>query len=362
MPTSQYFARYPPFPTNVPVIDLECLSFTKLVANDASESDKLFQAAQDTGFFLLNLRGSEEGESMLKHAESAFALSEKIHEFEHEELKEYAFKPPANLFGYKSVGDMKLEDGSPDRMAFYTLSQDDILGNVAPRSNPPIIENHRSTFQGFFAHAHLILSRLLTHLDAHLGLAIGTLASFSPLDKASGTSLRLLKALPSGVGAKARTDLVGHTDMGSITMLFNIVGGLQILPPDVSDPPADSDWRYVRPVPDCALINLGDAMVQWSGGVVRSNMHRVATAPGAQMGVERFSVAYLVRPALETSMRRLKGGNVITSGEDGEEEDICAKDWERMRAAQIINGQNKPKSLGGRRMAENAGQKELVVT
>ncbi|KAL8723832.1 MAG: hypothetical protein Q9181_007156, partial [Wetmoreana brouardii] len=144
-------------------------------------------------------------------------------------------------------------------------------------------------------------------------------------------------------------------------MFFNIVGGLQILPPDVSDPPADSDWRYVRPVPDCALINLGDAMVQWSGGVVRSNMHRVATAPGEQMGVERFSVAYLVRPALETSMRRLKGGNVIPSGADGEEEDICAKDWKQMRAAQIINGQNKPKSLGGRRrMAENAGQEELV--
>ncbi|KAL8828089.1 MAG: hypothetical protein Q9170_006755 [Blastenia crenularia] len=164
--------------------------------------------------------------------------------------------------------------------AFCTLSQDDIVGNFPPRSNTPIIEAHRPTCKDFITHAHLIILRLLAHLDAHLSLATGTLASFSPLDKLSGTSLRLLKALLSGVGARARTDLVGHTDMGSITMLLNIVGGLQIVPPNVSDPPVDSDWRYIRPVPDCALIKLGDVMVQWTGGVVRSNMHRLRQLPG----------------------------------------------------------------------------------
>ncbi|KAL8744952.1 MAG: hypothetical protein Q9190_002859 [Brigantiaea leucoxantha] len=245
---------------------------------------------------------------------------------------------------------MKLEDGSPDRMAFYNLSQDDILGNASPRTHPEVVDCHRSTFKSFFIHAHQILSHLLSHFDIHLGLPTGTLASLSPLDKPSGTSLRLLKARPLGVGAKSRTDLVGHTDMGSITMLFNIVGGLQILPPSCPNPRVDSDWRYIRPVPNCALINLGDAMVQWSGGILRSNMHRVATAPGAQVDVDRFSVAYLVRPALETSMRRLASRSVTSREENAEEtEDICAKDWERMRAAQIINGENKPGSIGGRK-------------
>ena len=257
---------------------------------------------------------------------------------------------------------MKLEDGSPDRMAFYNLSQDDILGNVTPRANPQIVESHRQTFKDFFVHGHHVLSHILTHLDTHLDLPIGTLASFSPLDKASGTSLRLLKALPSGAGSKARTDLVGHTDMGSITMLFNVVGGLQILPPSAPQVPADSDWRFVRPVPNCALINLGDAMVQWSGGIVRSNMHRVTTAPGRQKGVERFSVAYLVRPALETSMRRLVGGKVIPAVKDGEEEgDISAQNWERARAAQIIKGENKPGSVGGRTMKREVGMAKVVA-
>ena len=100
MPTEEYFARYPPFPSDAPVAQLECLSLKKLLAHDAAECARLFQACQDTGFFLVNLRGTEEGEIMLKHAEMAFTLSEQIHQLDQEELKRYAFKPPANLFGY----------------------------------------------------------------------------------------------------------------------------------------------------------------------------------------------------------------------------------------------------------------------
>ena len=130
-------------------------------------------------------------------------------------------------------------------------------------------------------------------------------------------------------------------------MLFNTVGGLQILPAGAEN--IDANWRYVKPEPGCALINLGDAMVQWSGGILRSNMHRVATAPGQQAGCTRYSVAYLVRPAATVSMRRLVGGDVIPDLEEGEEDNnISAKDWETMRTGQIVRGENKPKSMGGR--------------
>ncbi|KAL8947580.1 MAG: hypothetical protein Q9222_006158, partial [Ikaeria aurantiellina] len=293
MPTQKQFNKVPPFPSDVPVIDLERLGFAKLLANDHNESQKLFEACRETGFFLIDLRGCDEGKTMLKHAETAFNLSEKIHKIDEDELKRYNYNPPADLFGYKPIGATKLEDGSPDRMAFYSLSQDDILGTTLPRPQPPIIEHNRPSLSSFFTHAHLIISHLLSHLDTHLDLPTGTLASLSPPNKPSGTSLRLLKALaspPSTTTATAnpRADLQGHTDLGSITMLFNIVGGLQVLSPSATLPPKDSDWRYVRPEPYCALINLGDAMVQWSGGVVKSSMHRVITAPGLQRGVERL--------------------------------------------------------------------------
>ena len=100
MPTVEQFSKYPPFPTDVPVADLRCLSFRKLLADEESESERLFQSCREIGFFLLDLRGTSEGENMLKHAETAFDLNKKILELDQEELTKYAFQPPASLFGY----------------------------------------------------------------------------------------------------------------------------------------------------------------------------------------------------------------------------------------------------------------------
>ena len=131
---------------------------------------------------------------------------------------------------YKAPGLFKLEDGNPDGIEVYSVSQDDILGtSPAPRSTPDIILQNRNALQDFCKHAFAIIRRLLTHLDKHLGLQPETLASFSPQDKPSGSPARLLKCSPPTEGSP-RTNMVAHTDIGSITMLCNIVGGLQILP------------------------------------------------------------------------------------------------------------------------------------
>lgn len=100
MPTASHFNRYPPFPENVPVAHLPRVSLAKLVANDDAESAQLFRACRETGFFLVDLRGSGEGETMLKDAELAFDWSEKIYQIDQEELMRHAFKPPESLFGY----------------------------------------------------------------------------------------------------------------------------------------------------------------------------------------------------------------------------------------------------------------------
>ena len=104
MPTVKYFNRYPPFPNNVPVADLPRVSLGKLIANDDAESEQLFRACRETGFFLVDLRHSCEGETMLKDAELAFDLNEKIYEIDQGELMKHAFKPPGSLFGYVFPG------------------------------------------------------------------------------------------------------------------------------------------------------------------------------------------------------------------------------------------------------------------
>lgn len=221
-----------------------------------------------------------------------------------------------------------------------------MLGNGPPRANPAPIERNRQLLKSFIVQAYSVVKVILSHLDSHLNLAPGTLASLQPQTKASGTALRLLRYMPQPVGDR-RTSLLGHTDIGSVTLLFNVLGGLQILPPGLDN--VDENWRYVKPQPGCAILNLGDAMVEWTAGILRSNLHRVTYAPGEQADIPRYSVAYLVRPEPSVSMKRLGGGEVIPALREGEEDvEMDAREWERQKATAIQSGRDNARSRGGR--------------
>ena len=245
---------------------------------------------------------------------------------------------------------MKTDLGQPDRYEFYNTSQDDILGNSAARNNPTPIENNRAALKSYMHKAYNIIVVILSHLDKHLHLPAGTFASLQRQDVVSGTALRMLRYDPQPEGDR-RTSLLGHTDIGTVTLLFNVVGGLQILPPGAEL--SEEKWSYVRPEPGCALINLGDAMVEWSGGILRSNIHRVTYAPGNQKNSVRYSLAYLVRPGANVPMKRLTGGNsrIPQSANREEEADCDAAAWEARRAADIISGKGFTGSKGGRAIA-----------
>jgi isopenicillin N synthase-like dioxygenase len=93
-------------------------------------------------------------------------------------------------------------------------------------------------------------------------------------------------------------------------------------------------------------------MVEWSAGILRSNMHRVTFAPGEQAQVPRVSLAYLVRPRGDAPMKRLSGGESLIPGlEEGEEDTlITAKEWESKRAVVIRDGKDNARSRGGREL------------
>jgi isopenicillin N synthase-like dioxygenase len=59
------------------------------------------------------------------------------------------------------------------------------------------------------------------------------------------------------------------TDFGSVTILFNQLGGLQVINPQ------SYEWKYVKPQPDHAIVNLGDALVKLVGDRLYSGVHRV---------------------------------------------------------------------------------------
>ncbi|PQE14364.1 oxidoreductase 2OG-Fe(II) oxygenase family protein [Rutstroemia sp. NJR-2017a BBW] len=355
MPTEELFAQSPPFPDDVPIADIPVISYKGLLSDSSTESEKLFNACREHGFFLLNLRDSEEGEALLKDAVSMFKISNATFDLGQDELMKYVCNPPRDLRGkaetnlelrYKQPGTLKTENGKFDAIEVYTLNQDDVLGfEPNPHDNPPPLVENKASLQSFFHHAHSSICTIFSHLDNHLGLPPGTLASTCPLNKHSATALRMLltRSQPT---INHRIAFAGHTDVGLITMLFNIIGGLQILPSSAEN--KNENWQYIKPRPGCALINLADTLMERTGGVLCSALHRVVTPPAEQGGYGRRSLAYLVRCEDGGSMRRLEGSGIPGLGEGEVDQGRSVKEWAEWRVGQIMNGEVKPQTMGGK--------------
>ncbi|KAA8642476.1 hypothetical protein EYZ11_001034 [Aspergillus tanneri] len=346
MPTPRLFDQCPAFPSALPVIPLPIVSFQKLQNNSFVEAGKLYEACQQWGFFLLDLRNSDDGATLLQDAEKMFELTEETFHLDKETLDQYAYNAPKDLTGYKRMGKLKTDDGKMDFMELYSINQDDMLGRCHPRKNPGPIEARRKEIAEFIQHSNKVLGVILNHLDIRLGLKLGTLGSLSPLNQDSETSVRLLHSQQQSNPQYDRITLGGHTDIGTMTLLFNIVGGLQILPAG-SDNRMDN-WKYIKPELGCALVNVGDTLVEWTGGLLRSSLHRVMTAPGEQALVPRQSVAYLVRPRQNASMCRLKSSVIPTLTEGEKDEKWSVNEWAAWRTKQIMLGELKPQTIGGK--------------
>ena len=76
-------------PDDIPMAPLLTLSFDKLAARDADETSRLLDASLDTGFFYLDLRKSQDGESILQVADKMFDLAKEVFEIPAEEKEKF---------------------------------------------------------------------------------------------------------------------------------------------------------------------------------------------------------------------------------------------------------------------------------
>ena len=207
------------------------------------------------------------------------------------------------------------ERGTRDVTEFLNISKDDALAwpNPVHRTYPATVNARmESVVQPFVRKALTINHFLIDVLNDKLGLPKGTLAAFHQVQKHSGCIARVIRA-PPYVGVDEKLFLTAHTDYGSLvsaihsfvcehldslegthikSFLHNRLGGLQVLPP------GSDKWYYVKvrldriatgavalschllfqPVPGLAICNVGDALNIFSGGILRSNIHRVMSA------------------------------------------------------------------------------------
>uniref|UniRef100_A0A7S2VVK6 Fe2OG dioxygenase domain-containing protein n=1 Tax=Chlamydomonas chlamydogama TaxID=225041 RepID=A0A7S2VVK6_9CHLO len=89
-----------------------------------------------------------------------------------------------------------------------------------------------------------------------------------------------------------------HTDLGWLTILAqNNIGGLQVQG-------LDGQWIDATPIDNTILINLGDVLQWWSGGLLRATPHRVL--PNAHPTTARISLPLFYEPCLHAVVRPMQ--------------------------------------------------------
>ncbi|KZT59844.1 putative 1-aminocyclopropane-1-carboxylate oxidase [Calocera cornea HHB12733] len=324
------FAALPPFPDDIPTAPLVTLSLAKLQNNDPQEIAEFYKIGKGLGFFYLDLRGCDEGKQLLHDAEALLEVEKQYFDLPLEEkrVSDREVVPGSDsFFGWKALGTLAVDPtGKTDRHEQLNYKKDDIVGNTEPLPIPELIRANKPLFKSFATSAFNVLHMLLNHLNDQLELPPGTLVNLHRLHEQSGDHVRLIKA-PPPVGEPSLS-AGPHTDFGSLTMLFNWIGGLQVVLPGAS-----KEWVYVRPVPGCAIVNLGDALVKFTAGLLRSNIHRVMSPPGKQADMTRYSLVYFSRPENSVVLKRLKGGVIDQQPlSDKPEPEFTAKEWFLRRA------------------------------
>ncbi|RUP51929.1 hypothetical protein BC936DRAFT_144363 [Jimgerdemannia flammicorona] len=163
--------------------------------------------------------------------------------------------------------------------------------NGVPASDlPPVFQKRVEELARFSKSGHNLCLQILQAFA--IGLQIPEsedgkdwFAKRHDYDQPSGDILRFLK-YPKGnekeYGEAVRAG--SHTDYGSLSLLFqHKLPGLEVQA-------SRTHWISAPLIPGAVLVNIGDLMEFWTGGLFRSTRHRVVFLP-EHTAADRYSLA-----------------------------------------------------------------------
>jgi len=334
----------PAWPQDVPTHPLLVIDYQLLKKREPAEIERLWEAATKLGFWYLKNHEVDE------LAQDMFDLGAEVMDLPVEEKMKYEQGNEGTSFGYKMAGGNAVAaNGEPDTTEFLNVAKDDALAwpNLVRRAPPstsypePALAHMESTIVPFVKKSLEVNNLIIDIFNDKLGLGKGRLLEFHTNEEWSGSEARIIRnnATPS----TKKIAIGSHTDFGSLSFLHNRQGGLQVLPP------GSETWQYVKPLEKHAICNIGDALSIFSGGILRSNLHRVVPPPSTQANITRWSLVFFSRPGNSSLLRALteesnmiaKAVAVAQAGEDGKKFDTgsTAVEWfaRRIRNQRIAN-------------------------
>jgi isopenicillin N synthase-like dioxygenase len=124
----------------------------------------------------------------------------------------------------------------------------------------------------------------------------------------------------------------GHTDLGTVTLLFRQpIAGLQILG-------EDGNWTYVSSQPGTITVNLADTISHISGGCTKSSVHRVVTPPKDQWAYDRTGLLYFARPHNDTVLEPIDSPVLKAAGVQSRfDKPVTVGEWVKAKQTLQLN-------------------------
>ncbi|KAF4551898.1 Non-heme dioxygenase in morphine synthesis N-terminal-containing protein 2 [Elsinoe fawcettii] len=312
------------------------LDWADLVTLDLSKFDQpggkqelaaqLREAVHNVGFFYITNFGLSQ-----ESIDRQYAIGKSIFDLpEDEKLKYRADLESGNYNGYRPKGVIELAPGLYDSIEMYNIFK---FIPELERSHPSILLEHREEverFQRFIAQN--VVEKLLRLIAIILEVPEDALLEGHRYDRVSDCALRYMVYRARTPEDNQRYEdlyLRGHTDFGSMTLLFRQpIAALQVRM-------SNGSWKWVKPYPGSITVNIADALQFWTNGYLKSSIHRVVAPPQDQAHLDRLGLLYFVRPAHDLSLKTLDSPLLQRLGLAGEAEaaDIKAGDWVRKRVA-----------------------------
>lgn len=203
-----------------------------------------------------------------------------------------------------------------------------------------MIEANRPEIERFARHIHhSVVHKLLVLFAIVLELPEDHFTASHRYDARSDCHLRYMKyhaRTPEANAALGGVWVKGHTDFGSLTLLFRQpVAALQVKG-------RDGAWKWVKPYDGSITVNVADALQFLTNGFLRSSIHRVVAPPPDQAGIDRLGVLYFVRPEDELELKPVRSPVLERLGYRPEEgtqvaEGITAGEWVKARVKAGVN-------------------------
>uniref|UniRef100_A0A8H7K3W3 Fe2OG dioxygenase domain-containing protein n=1 Tax=Bionectria ochroleuca TaxID=29856 RepID=A0A8H7K3W3_BIOOC len=278
---------------HIPNASLETVSFAALEQKDPNEINKLATASTSAGFFYLDFEGSkvdklpEMKRDLLKVMESYFhqPLDVKLQDYKGHSKRGQVFVKKGTFSGV----DREKQEESFEHLAIGSY---DLKMNVAG-ALPALFHEAGNLVPEYIAACEHVV-RSLSCYGYILNMSESDLQKHHDQSVKSETILALLSY-------PGRLTHQKHTDLGSLTVLFSDQWGLQVFSPSTSG------WEWVEPREEQAVINVGDGLRFISGKKLFSSVHRVVREGRASSEGHRYSIAYLLRPADNTTFLDAEG-------------------------------------------------------